>query len=184
MPATKSWRQGLQGTDQEYLLLNRLWPKVAPAVVVLIYCSQNARFDISSNVRYQDYSKPYFVMRPDGSLELKGQPIPASQVLRYNVLVRNLLLARLVARVYVRLRYSQILVPDPTEKLVGKIREFVEANGAKFLVGIQHRDEAMVRYLEANRIPFASLYGAGFYQDKRFGPHWTPEGQKFVAIAV
>lgn len=27
------------GTDQEYLLLKRLWPKVKPAVVVLIFCS-------------------------------------------------------------------------------------------------------------------------------------------------
>ncbi|MFZ2158226.1 MAG: hypothetical protein WAV72_19195, partial [Bradyrhizobium sp.] len=38
--------------------------------------------------------------------------------------------------------------PDPTEKLVGKMREFVEGNGTKFLVGIQHHDEALVRYLE------------------------------------
>jgi len=172
------------GTDQEYLLLKRLWSKVAPTIVVLIFCSQNDRFDNSSNVRYQDYSKPYFMTRPDGSLELMGQPVPASQVLRYNVLVRNFLLARLVARVYVRLRYPQILVPDPTEKLVGKIREFVEANGAQFLVGIQYRDEAMARYLEANRIPFVSLDGAAFYENTRFGPHWTPEGQKFVADRI
>ena len=28
------------GTDQEYLLLKRLWPKVKPAVVVLVFCSE------------------------------------------------------------------------------------------------------------------------------------------------
>jgi hypothetical protein len=26
------------GTDQEYLLLKRLWPRVKPAVVVLVFC--------------------------------------------------------------------------------------------------------------------------------------------------
>src|SRR5450631_2709513 len=29
------------GSDQEYLLLQRLWPKVRPAAVVLIFCTQN-----------------------------------------------------------------------------------------------------------------------------------------------
>ncbi len=33
------------GTDQEYLLLQRIWPKVKPAVVVLIFCSDNDRRD-------------------------------------------------------------------------------------------------------------------------------------------
>ena len=116
------------GTDQEYLLLKRLWPKVDPAVVVLIFCSQNDRFDNSSNVRYQRYQKPYFMTQPDGSLVLVGQPVPESQLLRYSGLVRNLWLGRLATSVYLRLRYPQVLVPDPTEKLVGKIREFVEAN--------------------------------------------------------
>ena len=31
------------GTDQEYLLLQKLWPKVKPAVVVLIFCTDNDR---------------------------------------------------------------------------------------------------------------------------------------------
>jgi hypothetical protein len=30
------------GGDQEYLLLQRFWPKVKPAVVVRIFCAQNA----------------------------------------------------------------------------------------------------------------------------------------------
>jgi hypothetical protein len=36
------------GTDQEYLLLKRLWPKVKPAVVVLIFCADNDRLDNST----------------------------------------------------------------------------------------------------------------------------------------
>ena len=116
-----------------------------------------------------------------------GQPVPRSQLLyfRDEWLVRNLWLARLATDAYVRLRYPPVSVPDPTEKLVGKIREFVEGNGAKFLVGIQHHDEALAGYLEANRIPFAKLEGAPFYTEAvGFGPHWTPEGHKFVAERV
>ena len=173
------------GTDQEYLLLKRLWPMVKPAVVVRILCAGNDRLDNSTNIRYESYQKPYFATQPDGSVVLMGQPVPSSQLLyiKESWLVRNLWLARLATNVYVRLRHPPLFVPDPTEKLVGKIREFVEGNGAKFLVGIQYRDEALVRYLEGNQIPFARLDGAAFYTGG-FGPHWTPEGQKFVAERV
>jgi len=173
------------GTDQEYLLLQRLWPKVKPAVVVLIFCSQNDRLDNSTNKRYYNYYKPYFATEPDGSLVLKGEPVPKSHLVYYrdNWLVRHLWLARLAVDAYVRLKYPQLSVPDPTEKLVGKMREFVEGKGAKFFVGIQHHDEALAAYLEANRIPFAKLEGAPFYA-QGFGPHWTPEGQKVVADRI
>ena len=172
------------GTDQEYLLLKRLWLSVKPAVVVLIFCAQNDRLDNSTNIRYQNYHKPYFATQPDGSLVLMGQPVPTSQLQRYSGLVQNLLLARLATIAYARLSYPEVSVPDPTEKLVGKIREFVEGNGAKFMVAIQQNDEALVRYLEANGIPFTGLEGAPFYTATKFGPHWTPEGQKFVAERI
>jgi hypothetical protein len=68
------------GTDQEYLLLRRLWPKVRPAVVVLIFCTQNDRDDNSTNIRYEGYQKPYFATAPDGSLVLEGQPVPKSRL--------------------------------------------------------------------------------------------------------
>jgi hypothetical protein len=170
------------GTDQEYLLLKQLWTKVKPAVVVLIFCSENDRLDNVTNIRYGSYHKPYFATRPDGSLRLMGQPVPRSQLLDIKDywLVRNLWLARLATNVYVRLRYPPVSVPDPSERLVGMIREYVEGNGAKFMVGIQHHDTALAAYLEANRIPFAKLEGAEFYKGG-FGPHWTPEGHKFVA---
>lgn len=171
------------GTDQEYLLLKRLWPKVKPAVVVLIFCSQNDRLDNSSNIRYEGYHKPYFATQPDGSLKLMNEPVPRSQILYIveNWLVRNLWLARVATNAYVRLRYPRLAVPDPTEKIVGMIRDFVVANGAKFMVGIQYHDEPLARYLEANNIPFASLEGADFYTRGGWGPHWTPEGNQFVA---
>jgi hypothetical protein len=171
------------GTDQEYLFLRRLWPKVRPAVVVLIFCSDNDRLDNRTNVRYASYHKPYFATQPDGSLALMGTPVPRSQLLyiRDDWFVRHLWLARLATNIYVRLRYPPVTVPDPTEKLVGKIRDFVEGNGAKFMVGIQNHDDALAAYLKANRIPFAQLEGAPFYTQGGLGPHWTPEGAKVVA---
>ncbi len=171
------------GTDQEYLLLMRLWAKVKPAVVVLIFCSDNDRLDNRTNIRYSSYHKPYFAIQADGSLALTGQPVPKSQLLyiRDNWLVRHLWLARLATNVYVRLRYPPVVVPDPTERLVGKMREFVEGNGARFMVGIQNHDDALAAYLEAKAIPFAKLEGAPFYTQGGLGPHWTPEGQKVVA---
>jgi hypothetical protein len=174
------------GTDQEYLLLKRLWPKVKPAVVVLIFCSDNDRLDNRTNKRYFDYYKPYFFTQSDGSVALMGEPAPKSHLLYYkdDWLVHNLWLARLVADAYVRLRHPQVFVPDPTEKLAGKIRDFVEANGSKFMVAIQNRDEALTNYLEANRIPFAKLQGAPFYTEGGWGPHWRPEGHQFVADRI
>lgn len=185
LPAYKILAAGVSGygTDQEYLLLQRLWPKVKPAVVVLIFCSENDRLDNTTNIRYASYHKPYFATQPDGSLVLMGQPVPESQLLyiQHYWLVRHLWLARLASNVYVRLRYPPVTVPDPTEKLAGKIRDYVETSGAKFMVGIQSHDDALAAYLQANRIPFAKLEGAPFYTQGGMGPHWTPEGAKVVA---
>ncbi len=174
------------GTDQEYLLLKRLWPKVKPAVVVLIFCAQNDRLDNATNRSYSFYYKPYFATQANGSLELMGQPVPKSHLLYYkdNWLVRNLWLARLATDAYVHIRYPLLSVPDPSEKLVAKMREFVEGNGGKFLVGIQYHDAALASYLEANNIPFVGLEGAPYYTEGGFGPHWTPEGHRFVADRI
>jgi len=174
------------GTDQEYLLLKRLWPKVRPTIVVLIFCSDNDRLDNRTNKRYFDYYKPYFTTQPDGSIVPMGEPVPRSHLLYYkdHWLVHNLWLARLLTDAYVRLRYPQVFVPDPSEKLVGKIREFVESNGSKFMVGIQNHDIALASYLKANRISFAELEGAPFYTEGGWGPHWRPEGHRFVAERI
>jgi hypothetical protein len=171
------------GTDQEYLLLKRLWPRVKPAVVVLIFCTQNDRDDNRSNIRYEGYQKPYFTTASDGSLLLHGQPVPKSrlQYIKEDWWVRHSWLARLVNAVYLKLHYPKLDVPDPTERLVDKMREFVEANGAKFLVGLQSTDAALVGHLQASRIPFVTFDGAAFYPDFYVGGHWTPDGHKLVA---
>jgi hypothetical protein len=192
MPDYQVQAAGASGyaTDQEYLLVQRLWPKLKPAVVVLIFCASNDRQDNVHSRFFFNYYKPYFASQPDGSLVLKGQPVPKSQLIyfRDNWLVHNLWLARIVANAYVRLMYPMATVPDPTEKLVGKLRDFVEGNGGKFMVGIQHHisthDEPLIRYLEAKRIPYVSLLGAEPIPESKenvWGPHWTPKGQADVA---
>ena len=60
------------GTDQEYLLLQRIWPTIQPSLVVLIFCTANDRLDNGTNIRYDGYQKPYFASAPDGTLVLRG----------------------------------------------------------------------------------------------------------------
>lgn len=171
------------GTDQEYLLLKKLWPKVKPAVVVLIFCTDNDRGDNSTNIRYEGYQKPYFATAADGSLVLQGQPVPKSrlQAIKEDWLVRHSWLARLADAVYLKLRHPVLYVPDPTERLVDKIREFVETNGAKFLVGVETTDAGLIRHLKAEHIPFVTFDGAAAYRGAKAGGHWTPAGHRFVA---
>jgi hypothetical protein len=171
------------GTDQEYLLLKKLWPKVKPAIVVLIFCTDNDREDNSTNVRYEGYQKPYFATAADGSLLLQGQPVPKSrlQAIKEDWSVRHSWLVRLANAVYLKLRYPMLRVPDPTERLVDKIKQYVEANGAKFLVGMQTTDGGLVRHLEAGHTPFVAFDGAEAYPGAAVGGHWTPQGHELVA---
>ena len=173
------------GTDQEYLFLKRLWAKVQPAVVVLIFCTLNDRIDNRLNIRYDGYQKPYFVTASDGSLVLAGQPVPKSRqvYITENWLVRHLWLARLATAAYVEIRYPKRYVADTTERLVSKIHEFVESKGAKLLVGLQLSDPELIRHLQTNRISFVTFDEAESYSTSS-GSHWTPDGQKLVTERV
>src|SRR5262249_41455967 len=140
MPGTDIINAGVPGygTDQEYLLLRRIWDKLEPGVVVLMFCSDNDRDDNSQSSRYDGYLKPYLVQAADGKFAFAAQPVPKSRRAYFadNWWVRNIWLARVAVSVYVELKYPRIDVPDPTERLVGMIRDFVEQHGAKFAVGI------------------------------------------------
>jgi hypothetical protein len=171
------------GTDQEYLLLQRLWPKIRPAVVVLMFCTQNDREDNSTNIRYEGYHKPYFAITSDGELRREGQPVPRSrlQSIKEDWWVHHLWLVRLANAVYLKIRHPLVYVQDPTERLVDEIQGFVERHGARFMVGLQTTDISLVRHLRARRIPFATLDEADFYPGAAVGGHWTPKGHVLVA---
>jgi hypothetical protein len=170
------------GTDQEYLWLQRIWSSVRPAVVVLFFCTDNDRLDNSSSLRYGRYRKPYFDTGEDGALVLNGQPVPRSlqPIIKDSWLVRHAWLARAAVLAYVEISSQEVRVPDPTERLVSKIREFVGAHGARLLVALQSTDDRLISHLEAERIPFVALDGAAAY-GSQFGGHFTPEGHEFAA---
>jgi GDSL-like Lipase/Acylhydrolase family len=170
------------GTDQEYLLLEKIWDAVKPDVVVLIFCSDNDRADNSSNMRYDGYYKPYLV-QANGRWQFRGQPVPKSRRVYFvdHWLVRNSWVARAAVSAWVQASVPRIYVPDPTEHLITMVRDYVEKRGARFLVGLQERehDPQIDAFLEAQKIPNTSFDDAESFDD--FGYHWTPSGQAYVA---
>jgi lysophospholipase L1-like esterase len=169
------------GTDQEYLLLQRIWGEIKPDVVVLMFCVGNDRIDNTANVRNGGYLKPYLQQAADGAWRFAGQPVPQSRYVYFNdnVLVRNLWLARAAVTAYVYFRHPAIELPDPTEQLVGMMRAFVAARGAKFVVGVQEHEAGIETFLRTQDIPYTTFDGAELYPDD--GNHWTPKGHALVA---
>jgi hypothetical protein len=168
------------GTDQEYLLLQRLWDRIRPNVVVLMVCIDNDRKDNQANMRYDGIYKPYFVMSPTGG-GFTGIPVPWSRHLYFadNWFARNSLVLRAAVSAYVLIAHPPVSVPDPTEQLIAMMKGFVESNGAKFLVGLQYRDASLEAALAALNVPYTSFDGA----EHEFGDgdHWTPNGHQLVA---
>jgi hypothetical protein len=142
------------GTDQEYLLLNRVWDATQPDVVILMVCVQNDREDNTSNVRYGGYLKPYLEQAPDGQWRFSGQPVPWSRFAYFNssALVRASWLARLGVSAFVQLRYPVVSVTDPTERVIRMMRDLVEARSGKFMVGLQYHDAQLESFLQAQGI--------------------------------
>jgi lysophospholipase L1-like esterase len=166
------------GTDQEYLLLRRLWDRIKPDVVVLTVCVDNDRKDNTTNTRQDGPYKPYFDIS-QGAFE--GIPAPWSRHLYFadNWLARNSWVFRVAVSAYVLIAHTPVSVPDPTERLIAMTKEFVESHGAKFLVGLQYREPALEAALTQIKIPYTAFDGADHeYGD---GDHWTPKGHAQVA---
>jgi len=144
LPGTRIVNAGVvgYGTDQEYLLLARLWPTFEPTIVVLIFCADNDRQDNATNVSSPGYYKPYLEQAADGNWRIAGQPVPKSRHAYFtdSAVVKHSWLARLAVTGYVYLRYPRITMPDPTERLVDVMRRFAESRGGTFVVGLQNRD--------------------------------------------
>jgi hypothetical protein len=101
-------------------------------------------------------------------------------MIRDNWLVRHLRLGRVAALAYAEISSPAISVPDPTERLITTIHDFVSAHDAKLLVALQSTDDRMVAHLKSERIPFVTLDGAAAYSID-YGAHFTPEGHEFAA---
>jgi hypothetical protein len=165
------------GTDQAYLLARRIWDAVKPDIVVLMFCVENDRKDNSSNLR--GAYKPYLHMTADGNWEFAGLPLPKARKVRFNESsISRFMLARLAISAYMEVRYRRITVPDPTDRLIAMLREFVEAKGAKLAVGVQRDEPELEAFLRSQAIPHISFEGAELYTSTK---HWTPDGNKLVA---
>lgn len=167
------------GNDQEYLLLQRLWPRIKPSVVVLIVCVENDHDDNSTNSRHGHTLKPYLA-QVDGRWRFRGLPVPRSHRWYYdhNALAHRSAVVRLAIEAYHYLRYPSVVVPDPTNQLVAMMRDFTEQRGAKFLVGLQHDDPALEPFLIAQKIPYTRFDGAATIPND---DHWNPKGHATVA---
>lgn len=181
LPAYRSVNAGVSGygTDQQFLLMRRIWDRIKPDIVILMFCVDNDRQDNASNVRYFSY-KPYLQTASDGGWQVAGQPPPKSRrtLFAESPLAHTFMLARLAISAYVEIRYPRVTIPDPTERLIDIVREFVESRGAAFVVGVQRSEPRLESYLRQKRIPYATFEDAELYDSSR---HWTPEGNRLVA---
>jgi hypothetical protein len=169
------------GTDQQFLLMKRLWNDVNPKYVVLTFCVDNDRDDNTSSYRYRKYYKPYFVRTGEGEWQVRGDPLPrpTRDAATGSAWLERFALARFVIDAYRALRNREIIVPDPTEDLIGMMRRTVEARGARLVVGLQRHEPRLETYLRAQKIPYTTFDEAPGYPVA--GWHWTPEGNAVVA---
>ena len=166
------------GTDQEYLLLRRLWPHIRPTMVVLLF-GGNDRAATTTNFLYQAF-KPYLA-NVAGEWQFRGLPVPrsAAHVVHTNWFARHFALVRLAVLASPSTRRHEHAMPDRSEQLVSMMRDLVHARGATFLVGLETPDAAMEAFLNRQRIPHTTLHDADAYP--AWGRHWTPAGHLMVA---
>jgi len=169
------------GTDQQFLLMKRLWNEINPKYVVLTFCVDNDRDDNTSSYRYRKYHKPYFVRTGDGEWQVRGYPLPrlSRNDLSDSGWLERFALLRFAVDAYRALRNREIIVPDPTEDVIGMMRRTVEARGAHLVVGLQRHEPRLETYLQAQKIPYVTFEDAPGYPVA--GWHWTPEGNAVVA---
>ena len=169
------------GTDQELLLVQRVWNRLKPRVVVLTFSNDNDRDDNTSSLRYQTNYKPYFVQIAEGEWQIRGYPLPppTRAYVSGNPWVEKFALARAAALAWASLRYNELIVPDPTEDVVEMLRRTAQARGAVLVIGLQRRDAKLEAYLQSRHIPYVTLEDAQRYE--LAGGHWTPDGNRLVA---
>lgn len=172
------------GTDQQYLLLRRIVPRLQPDAVLLVFDGLNDVADNSSNVRYDGYFKPYFVMS-HGELELKGTPVPDSynyfhartreRWWWHSYFLRGLI--KSTFRAFLQPR--PVAVADPSGPLLETMHRYCEREGLRLMVGMVTRDSRTGALCAAAMSPCVDLTGAERYTTG--GGHWTPAGHSFVA---
>ncbi len=168
------------GTDQELLLLKKIFPKHQPDAVFLLFCVENDKDDIATNSRYGGYYKPYFIRQGEG-LILLGTPVPKSlrfYSIKYPILFKSRFISISAKVIFDRI-HPKIEVDPPLQPLLQEIKNFTEQNGAKFLMGLTLEDPETEAILQKLKIPYILLSTP--HRFPLYGNHWTPEGHREVA---
>ncbi len=175
------------GTDQELLLSKRYFSRLAPDLVLLMFCVANDFADNAANAVNKGYYKPYFVVQ-NGRLVLRGIPVPTAlgYYIREHPLPYSSFVLRRLASFYFQYRNPEIInTYSPTRELISEIRQLCEQQGARFAVALTQRSaqsQELEGYFKQQRIVYVDVTNDLCY--RRLGWHWTPAGNQFVANRV
>jgi hypothetical protein len=176
------------GTDQEYLLLQEVFEKYKPYMVILIFCTDNDVEDNSLNMRYGGFYKPYYSIEAAPNMKLNGVPVPRSEkVLRSEYpMLFGPYVTRALLRAYCKKTAPALVKQErnPTTLLLQYMRNLVFSKGAFFAMGVQDgsRFPELMDFLRRCGITHVELTTAEKYPG--LGGHWTPEGHTFVCNQI
>jgi hypothetical protein len=171
------------GTDQEFLLLQRIYDEYKPDLVFLVFCTENDDADNRWNYRHESYYKPYYTTNEHG-LELHGVPVPRSEraVFLGRPVLSHSYLLRLLVRVYCKLTTPERThVPSPTFAIIREMQKYLAARGTLLAVGLTKKHGRMETFLSQSAIPYVDFTDAEQYP---VVGHWTPQGNNSVFEAV
>jgi lysophospholipase L1-like esterase len=186
------------GTDQELLLLEEQGLGFHPELVLVLFHPN----DLLNNTWPRQYGYPKPVFRVDGGgLRLENVPVPGGAL--YELGMRTLRRSFILHEVWKRaveptqdLHASPTLAWDVTERLLVRMRDVSERNGARFAVitfpWVDDRTNGLLvrvrEMIERNRIAHVDLGPAlRGRMEALLDPdtqHWTPEGHRAVADAL
>lgn len=170
------------GTDQEFLLLQRIYEKFKPRLVFLIFCSENDDVDNRWNFRHESYFKPYYTTNEHG-LELHNVPVPRSErafFLGHPLIYRSYLL-RLVVRVYCEMTTPpRKHLPSPTFTIIHEMQKYLTARGTVMTVGFTKKYPRLEPLLDGIGIRHLDFSSCEQYPSL----HWTTKGHDCVCEAI
>jgi hypothetical protein len=172
------------GTDQEFLLLQRMYDTLKPSIVFLVFCTENDHQDNSASISYGCY-KPHFTTNATG-LQLQGVPVPCSENLycAAHPLLSRSCLFRLLVRVWKKFTLPRpVAHDDPTPGLILEMGKYLRTKGAYFAVGLTAPDPAIELLLQHSGIPWLELNTGNRIPGDSSG-HWTAQGHSFAAQRI
>lgn len=186
LPNFEIYNMGVSGygTDQEFLLLQRWYPKYRPDIVCLVIHSNDVR-DLTTN--YLDlYYKPYFELE-DGVLALKGTPVPTCynyQKQQSPLLFKSHFLRGLAVL------FNKLTKPEPKDTpnvqhhILREMKRYLEEHGStlRLIFTYEASNQEELDFLRTLRIPYQHLPTK--HKFKTHGQHWTAQGHEYISSKV